>query len=140
MTLMEEIVDLVRQFTQQMEQMAEQDPAHSRRLAFKEEAAVEFGRAVARVALRHEIEADGTGYQGSRRLGSCGHEQVFIRTAPRSLRTLVGEVRYRRAYYYCRIFGQSACPKDEVLGQGPRQISPGVERCVALACERQAKS
>src|SRR5207253_512543 len=26
----------------------------------------------------------------------------------------------------------SCCPKDELLGQGPRQLSPGVERCVAL--------
>jgi hypothetical protein len=132
MTLMDEIVDLVRQFTQQMEQAAEQDPALSRRLAFKEEAAVEFGRAVARVALRHEIEASGTGHEGAGRLGACGHEQVFIRDAVRTLRTLVGEVRYRRAYYYCRTCGASCCPNDEVLGQGPRQLSPGVERCVAL--------
>jgi len=132
MTLMEEIVDLVTQFTQQIEQMAEQNPAQEARLAFKEEAAVEFGRAVARVALRRQIEAGGTGYEGSRRLGACGHEQVFVRLAPRSLRTLVGEVRYRRAYYYCRRCGESCCPKDELLGQSGRQLSPGVERCVAL--------
>ena len=132
MTLMDEIVDLVTQFTQQMEQFAEQDPVLSRRLAAKEEAAVEFGRAVGRVALRHQIEAGGTGQEGSRRLGACGHEQVFMRDAPRTIRTLVGEVCYRRAYFYCRTCGASCCPKDAMLGQGPRQLSPGVERCVAL--------
>lgn len=132
MTLMDEIVDLVRQFTQQMETLAEQDPTQSRRLAGKEEAAVEFGRAVARVALRHQIALEGTGYEGSRRVGACGHQQVYVRDAPRRLRTLVGEVCYGRAYYYCRTCGASACPKDETLGQGARQLSPGVERCVAL--------
>jgi len=132
MTLMDEIVDLMAQFTQQMQQFTEQDPVLSRRLAAKEAAAVEFGRAVGRAALHHLIEAGGTGQEGSRRMGACGHEHVFQRDATRTLRTLVGEVRYCRAYYYCRTCGQSCCPKDEVLGQGPRHLSPGLERCVAL--------
>jgi len=132
MTLVDEIVDVVAQFTQQMQQMSEKDPATSRLLATQEEAAVALGRAVARVALRHQIESGGSGRDASTRACACGYEQSYLREAPRRLRTLVGEVSYDRAYYYCRVCGASCCPKDEVLGQGPRQISPGVERCVAL--------
>lgn len=133
MALVEEIVDLAMRFTQQMEEAVERNRAESGQLAFLEEACVEFGRAVARAALRSRIDVGGTGDEGPRRLGACGHEQVYQRDAPRVLRTLVGEVSYRRAYYYCRKCGGSCCPKDEALGQSARQISPGVERCIALA-------
>jgi hypothetical protein len=48
------------------------------------------------------------------------------------LQTLHGEVRLRRAYYYCQRCHQSYCPYDAVLGLND-EISPGLRPLVCLA-------
>lgn len=45
---------------------------------------------------------------------------------------LVGTLRYRRAYYYCRSCGHGLAPFDGQAGITARQLTPAVERLAAL--------
>jgi hypothetical protein len=47
--------------------------------------------------------------------------------------SVLGSVRYRRAYYYCRACGQGVCPFDRQAGVTARHLSPAAERLTALA-------
>jgi hypothetical protein len=47
--------------------------------------------------------------------------------------SLVGPVRYPRAYYLCRRGGKGLFPCDEQAGLTPRQLTPALGRVVALA-------
>lgn len=97
-----------------------------------EEAARELGLRVAQAALESLLAAAGPGYAGAALACACGAKLKFQRYAERPVRTLIGEVRYERAYYYCRACGAGRAPLDEQLGQSAREISAGVER--KLAC------
>jgi Uncharacterised protein family (UPF0236) len=111
---------------------SEPEKAVPRSLAASESLARELGRRLAQVALATVLAESGKGYVGTQLPCACGGRLRYQRDAPRTVRTVVGEVEYVRAYYYCRDCGASRCPKDEELGQGERAISPGVERMVAL--------
>ena len=97
-----------------------------------EEAARALGLRVAQAALESLLAAAGPGYAGAALACGCGAKLKFQRYAERPVRTLIGEVRYERAYYYCRACGTGRAPLDEQLGQSARAISAGVER--KLAC------
>jgi hypothetical protein len=47
--------------------------------------------------------------------------------------SLVGPVRYTRAYYLCRRCGKGLCPFDQQAGLSARHLTPGLERVVTLA-------
>jgi hypothetical protein len=47
--------------------------------------------------------------------------------------SVLGTVRYRRAYYYCRVCGAGVCPFDRQAGVTARHLSPAAERLTALA-------
>jgi hypothetical protein len=47
--------------------------------------------------------------------------------------SLVGPVRYQRAYYLCRRCGQGLFPFDQQAGLTSRNLTPGLERVVTLA-------
>jgi hypothetical protein len=59
--------------------------------------------------------------------------------------SLVGAVRYRRAYYLCRVCGQGIFPCDRDAGRTPRDLTPALERvatwagAVADSCEKGAE-
>lgn len=61
----------------------------------------------------------------------CGKRQSLQRQQSRTVRTLVGPVRYVRPYYYCPSCGAGYAPFDESLGQDAREVSAGVVRLVA---------
>lgn len=124
MTLIEKINAEVEQFQRQI---TDQNLS-GENLAEKEEAARQLGRRVAQVTLEWFLAEDGKGYLGSFLDCECGGRMKYQRDAARSVRSLVGEVSYERAYYYCRQCGRSRFPLDEKLGQSEREISAGVER------------
>jgi hypothetical protein len=133
MTLLQTIIETVEQWNQQVELYEKQHPEQSSLLANKEEAAQQLGQKVAQIVLQAMVERSGKGYEGSHLDCSCPQGQLrYQRDSKRTVRTLAGEVRYERAYYYCRDCGASCCPKDEMLGQSRREISAGVERLIAL--------
>ncbi|MCA1602252.1 MAG: UPF0236 family protein [Acidobacteria bacterium] len=133
MTILKKIIEAVEQWSQHVAEAEATQPEESRRLASREEAALQLGQRVAQIALQALVTESGKGYQGSQLKCTCDEGELrYQRDAERRVRSLAGEIRYTRAYYYCRACGAGHCPKDEQLGQSSREISPGVERSLAL--------
>jgi hypothetical protein len=63
----------------------------------------------------------------------CGQAAAFHEDRERTLVGLCGEVRYQRAYYYCRRCGGGLCPFDAAAGIGPHQLTLAAEQRTALA-------
>jgi hypothetical protein len=63
----------------------------------------------------------------------CDQAAPFHSYRPHSPNSLVGPVRYQRAYYLCRRCGKGLFPFDQQAGLSGRNLTPGLERVVALA-------
>jgi len=63
----------------------------------------------------------------------CDQPAEFHSHRPHTPQSLVGPVRYERAYYLCRRCGRGLFPFDQQAGLTPRHLTPGLERVVALA-------
>lgn len=61
----------------------------------------------------------------------CGHQAQPHDTRPKQLTTVVGEVRYQRAYYVCPHCHQGQSPRDQQLDVEETAYSPGVRRMMA---------
>jgi hypothetical protein len=132
MTLTDQIIAATQLWQEQLRAQfnpADQSPLS---MAMLEQAALALAQRIAQMALADQLQQAGTGYSSSSRPCACGRKQRFHRFSSKRLRTLIGEVTYERAYYRCRACGASACPLDAQLGQSTREISPGVERALAL--------
>lgn len=130
MNLIDQIITAIQLWQKHLLMTNNQDQSAS--IADMEQAAQALGKRVAQLALSHLLEEKGTGYDRSTLSCPCGGKQRFERFSQRTLRTLMGEVTYKRAYYRCRSCGASRFPLDEQIKQSQREISPGVERVVAL--------
>jgi len=130
MNLIEQIITALEHWQKHLLMASQQHRPSS--MTDLEHAAQALGKRIAQVALSHLLEESGTGYDRSSRSCPCGGKQRFERFSQRTLRTLMGEVTYKRAYYRCRSCGASCFPLDEQIHQSQREISPGVERAVAL--------
>jgi Uncharacterised protein family (UPF0236) len=132
MTLTEQIIAVTQHWQEQLRTASQPSNGESLSMATLEQAALALGQRVAQLALTEQLRQAGTGYTSSSRLCDCGKKQRFQRYSEKTVRTLFGEVIYERAYYRCRHCGAGACPLDQQLGQSAREISPGVERALAL--------
>jgi hypothetical protein len=63
----------------------------------------------------------------------CGGAAEFHSHRPQAPVSLVGAVRYRRAYYLCRRCGQGLFPFDRQAGLTARNLTPALERIATLA-------
>jgi hypothetical protein len=63
----------------------------------------------------------------------CGQTAGFHDHRPLQPLSLLGPLKYTRAYYYCRRCGQGFCPFDEAAGLTSRRLTPGLERAASLA-------
>ena len=63
----------------------------------------------------------------------CGQAAEFHSHRTHAPSSLVGPVRYRRAYYLCRRCGQGLFPFDREAGLTARHLTPGLERVASLA-------
>ncbi len=63
----------------------------------------------------------------------CGQAAEFHSHRPHTSFSLVGPVRYRRAYYLCRRCGQGLFPFDRQAGLTTRDLTPALERVATLA-------
>ncbi len=63
----------------------------------------------------------------------CGQAAAFHSHRPHTPTSLVGPVRYSRAYYLCRRCGHGLFPFDQQAGLTARHLTPGLERVAALA-------
>lgn len=132
MTLTDQIIATTQHWQEQLRDALPPVNKQPLTMATLEQAALALAQRIAQLALADQLRQAGSGYSSSSRPCACGRKQRFHRYSPKHLRTLFGEVAYERAYYRCRACGASAFPLDEQLGQSQRQISPGVERALAL--------
>jgi hypothetical protein len=63
----------------------------------------------------------------------CQQAAGYHRDSDRDVVSLVGPLRYRRAYYYCRGCGKGLAPFDQQAGITSRHLTPAVERLATLA-------
>ena len=63
----------------------------------------------------------------------CGRTAEFHSHRPHTSFSLVGAVRYRRAYYLCRPCGKGLFPFDREAGLTTRDLTPALERVATLA-------
>ena len=62
----------------------------------------------------------------------CGGEAKYLYRRKGTLRTMFGQVRYRRAYYSCQQCKRGTYPLDEQLGLRPNGMSAEVERLAGM--------
>ncbi|HHQ47362.1 MAG TPA: ISKra4 family transposase, partial [Acidobacteria bacterium] len=62
----------------------------------------------------------------------CGGRARWHETRPKQLTTVLGPVRYERAYYRCRRCGRGQSPRDRELEVVGTSYSPGVRRMMGL--------
>jgi hypothetical protein len=63
----------------------------------------------------------------------CGQAAEFHSHRRQTSVSLVGSVRYRRAYYLCRRCGRGLFPFDRQAGLTSRNLTPALERIATLA-------
>jgi hypothetical protein len=63
----------------------------------------------------------------------CGGAAEFHSHRPHTPISLVGSIRYYRAYYLCRRCGKGLFPFDQQAGLTARKLTPGLERVATLA-------
>lgn len=63
----------------------------------------------------------------------CGQAAAFHSHRPHAPSSLVGPVRYARAYYLCRRCGKGLFPFDQAAGLTTRNLTPALERVATLA-------
>ena len=63
----------------------------------------------------------------------CDRAAEFHSHRPHTSYSLVGSIRYRRAYYLCRLCGKGAFPFDRKAGLTTRDLTPALERVATLA-------
>src|SRR5207248_2791061 len=74
------------------------------------------------------------GYQGASVTGPhCGQAAEFHSHRAHTSLSLVGPVRYDRAYYLCRLCGAGLFPFDRQVGLTTRSLTPALERVTTLA-------
>lgn len=87
-------------------------------------------------ALEGIVNAGQGGYQGSSIPCPCGAKARFVEYREKQLRTVLGPLRVRRAYYHCANCGQGKAPLDGTLDVIATSFSPGLRR---LSCRVGAK-
>lgn len=99
------------------------------------EAACRVGAHLVSVRLMESLLQNGEkGYVGPSIRCSCGNRIKFHSYRKKIVQTLVGDITYERAYYYCKHCGEGRTPMDDELGVGRREMSKAVERSVCRLC------
>jgi hypothetical protein len=80
-------------------------------------------------ALEKHVNQSKPGYEGSSRVcPHCGQSQRFVNHRPKTVVTLLGDIRVKRAYYRCDHCKQASLPWDQRMGLGRRACSVGVAK------------
>ncbi len=73
------------------------------------------------------------GYRGPRAGCGNGHQAEFVSYRAKTIDTVVGPVRVRRAWYHCAACGHGLAPRDAELGVAGTSMSPGLAKMTARA-------
>jgi len=87
----------------------------------------------AREVLQGIVEILGTGYKGVSIACECRGLLRFRGNIKKYVKTILGEINAKRAYYRCSSCGRSIAPLDDELGIGKGHASVGLKRVISLA-------
>lgn len=93
-----------------------------------EKIARDGGLRVGRSILHAAVQTIGNGYEGSRQVCECGQRLCYVNDRERTVVTLVGSFKIRRAYYRCPTCGATKVPLDTRLEIERTDFSPGVRQ------------
>ncbi|MDT5023588.1 MAG: hypothetical protein QOE61_14 [Micromonosporaceae bacterium] len=82
-------------------------------------------------SLPEKLLSTEDGHEGQRVDYGCGHLAEFVGYRDKSIDTVLGRVRVRRAYYHCRACHGGVVPRDAQLGVAGASLSTGLRRMVA---------
>ena len=83
--------------------------------------------------LLEQLLAADAGYRGPRAGCGAGHEAEFVSYREKTIDTVLGPVRLRRAWYHCAACGHGLAPRDADLGVRGASMSPGLAKMTARA-------
>ncbi len=99
--------------------------------------AVELALRTAMTALGDRLLEDllglDEGYRGPRADCGAGHQAQFVSYRAKTIDTVLGPVRLRRAWYHCAACGHGMAPRDRELGVAGASMSPGLAKMTARA-------
>lgn len=93
---------------------------------------------VGAVLLEQLLNAEGGGYEGSRRCCSNGHKADFVEHRSKQVLTVLGPVEVQRAYYHCPGCQAGMIPRDEALDIAGTSFSPGVRRMMSRVGSKES--
>lgn len=88
--------------------------------------------------LSRLLEGFGSGRQGGPVLCPCGRKMISRGKKEKRIKTILGEIKFRRAVFVCPSCGAGRVPADERLDVVGTGFSPGVRRLMARAGQRGA--
>lgn len=97
-----------------------------------EQVVLEQTRRIGARMIELHLSRQRLGYQGSSRACECGQVQRFVGHRSKTIATLLGVVRIRRAYYRCGACGSSSLPYDSRVGLGDGPESVGLAKAATL--------
>ncbi len=92
---------------------------------------------VGAMLLGQLLEGD-SGYRGAHVACQRGHQAAFGEYRAKSLRTVLGPLQIRRAYYYCPSCREGVIPRDRELDITATSFSPGVRRLMGRLGSKEA--
>lgn len=93
---------------------------------------------VGAVMLEQVLNAEGGGYEGSRRACAEGHKAEFVEHRSKQVLTVLGPVELQRAYYYCSRCQAGMIPRDAALDIEGSCFSPGVRRMMGRVGSKES--
>jgi hypothetical protein len=84
-------------------------------------------------SLLQRLLAADAGHRGQRIDCGAGHVAEFVGYRTRTIRTVLGPVELRRAYYHCASCRRGIVPRDDELGVAQASLSPGLRKMTARA-------
>lgn len=84
-------------------------------------------------AIEQRLNQDASDHAGRFAACSCGREARYAGRHAKTIKTVLGEITLRRAYYHCARCESGWFPRDRTLGIADSSISPAVTRMIGLA-------
>ncbi len=81
--------------------------------------------------LLEDLLGADAGHRGPRAECGAGHQAGFVSYRAKTIDTVLGPVRLRRAWYHCADCGHGLAPRDAELGVGQASMSPGLAKMTA---------
>jgi len=81
--------------------------------------------------LQKLLDGSDGGYRGAWLPCACGRAARFVEFRTKGLRTVLGEVTLRRAYYHCEHCHQGEIPQDRAWNVEKTSFSPGLRRVIS---------